>query len=314
MTAIEQRLRRASDDLDTAFADTDAPSFTRVVEARRPRRSVLQPGRVAAGLAFAAGALILILVIPRNGNSDTSLRTSGPPATTIATGTLRITQFRTASDYRGGSVGYLSIWGPSGPVLTLRSYRTLEDRQVLYSESLPIGRYEVTTYQEECRSTCDQTGAPTDQCSASFDVVPQQTVAVVIRTAPTKGCTLEIDATVTSKLPDEVALAGAITDCGRDLLPDVALTPHPARDCFLAAYDAQRAAQFTSFNRGPDTGDGNDQRIVRVDIAHKITVYRRILGSAQGESPWTKQTCDTLTPDKDAGFVLSGCTPPMPLT
>jgi hypothetical protein len=271
----------------------------------------------------AAAAVVTIAAcgdsaIPAPGDEVVPTSTVASPSTVTsiggATGTLRITQFRTACCYIEGSVAFLSIAGPNDAVLTDRSYRPIEDRQVLYSAALPVGRYNVVSYQRPCDGNCDHLSAPTDRCTGSFDVAQGQTTPVVVRFAPSKGCTMQIDEAVASKLPDEIALAGELTDCGIDYSSVPMGRSGPARQCFVAAYDARKAAQVTTYNRGPDTGEGNDQQIVRVDTARQIIVYRRILGPGRNESPWTKQTCTGLKPDKEAGYILTGCTPFAPLT
>jgi hypothetical protein len=235
--------------------------------------------------------------------------TTGPsPAATREvpagpTGTLRVTQVQTACCYTEGQVSYLSITGPGGPVIADRSFRPLANRAVLYSVLLAAATYEVVSYQRPCDGNCDNLDGPTDRCWGLFDLAPGALIAVVVRFAPGKGCTMSIDPTVESLIPDEIALVGERHDCGLDNPSP----PHPARQCFADAYNAGVAAQVTTY-ASPNYG-----QVVRFDNGI-ITVYQQVLGPKSNPSPWTVQTCAGLKPDKTNGYKLEDCSPFRPLT
>ncbi|MEO8693342.1 MAG: hypothetical protein ABI658_07480 [Acidimicrobiales bacterium] len=225
--------------------------------------------------------------------------TAHPPTTrevaTGSTGILRVTQEQTACCYTEGQVSYLTITGPNGAVITDQSFRPLARRAVLYSVPLPPATYEVVSYQRPCDGNCDHLDGPRDRCSSSFDVAPGTIVAVVVRFAPAKGCTLSIDPTVESLIPDDIALVGERRDCGIEYRT---ASSSPERKCFADAYSAGLPARVVT-NTSPNYLD-----VVRFDNGI-ITVYRNTPGLAQ-TSTWTVRTCTGLKPKSD-GYELKGC-------
>ena len=271
--------------------------------------------RSSLAAIVAVGALILGLpACSSDGLRDDADALSSPRSTTVSpvstrgvpagpTGTLRVTQVQTACCYTEGQVSYLSITGPDGPVITDRSFRPLANRAVLYSVLLASATYEVVSYQRPCDGNCDHLDGPTDRCSGLFEVAPGAPIAVVVQFAPGKGCTMSIDPTVASVIPDEIALAGERRDCG----VDNPFPPHPARQCLADAYNAGVAAQVTTH------ASPNYVQVVRFDNGI-ITVYQQALGPPSSPSPWTVQTCARLKPDQSNGFKLDDCSPFRSLT
>ena len=183
------------------------------------------------------------------------------------------------------------------------SFRPLANRAVLYSVLLASATYEIVSYQRPCDGNCDRLGPPRDRCSASFEVAPGAPIAVVVQFAPLKGCTMSVDPTVESLIPDEIALVGERRDCGIDYSEG---PPHPARVCFAEAYNAGVAAHVVT------TTPPNYLDVVRVDGDPTLTVYRNTPGLAK-TSTWTKQTCKALKPDKTDGYKLKDCSPFRPV-
>jgi hypothetical protein len=217
------------------------------------------------------------------------------------TGILRVTQEQTACCYTEGQVSYLTITGPNGAVITDRSFRPLASKAVLYAVPLPSAAYEVVSYQRPCSGNCDHLGGPKDQCSSAFDVAQGAVVAVVVRFAPAKGCTMSIDPTVESQIPDEIALVGDRRDCGIDYRT---ASSSPERKCFADAYSAGLPAHVVT-NTSPNYLD-----VVRFDNGI-VTVYRKTPGLAN-TSTWSVRTCIGLKPNK-SGYELKGCRAFQPL-
>lgn len=266
--------------------------------------------RLAIGVAVAVA--LTLCACSTDGLHDVAEASYSPRPTTTPvatrevptgpTGILRVTQDQTACCYTEGQVSYLTITGPSGAVITDRSFRPLASRAVLYSVLLAPASYEVVSYQRPCDGNCDHLGPIRDRCTGLFEVAPGAAIAVVVRFAPTKGCTMSIDPTVESQIPDEIALVGDRRDCGIDYFHT---SPRPERKCFADAFSAGVAAHVVT-NTPPNYLD-----VVRYDNGI-ITVFRNTPGLAK-TSTWSKQTCTGLKPDKSDGFELKGCRAFQPL-
>ncbi len=249
---------------------------------------------------------------PQSSATVSSPSTEQPTTTTTAvTGRLRITQHQTSCCYTEGQVSFLTVRDASGVEVANREFQAINPILPVVDLGLPIGTYDVESYQRPCDGNCGFLDAATDQCKLQVDVAAGAEVFLTASFAPGEGCSIaQTDTALQSPVPDLFAFREPYEDCGLDFsLEMVGDVPGQGRTCLAEANNGGRTAELSAYEAGATPGSP-DFIVYRTNADRSVDVFLPNLGR-ESDGPWRHYGCSGLRPDAAQGFALDGCTDPI---
>ena len=249
---------------------------------------------------------------PQSSATVSSPSTEPPTTTTTAvTGRLRITQHQTSCCYTEGQVSFLTVRDASGAEVANRVFQAINPILPVVDLDIPIGTYDVESFQRPCDGNCGSLDAATDQCKLQVDVAAGAEVFLTASFAPGEGCSIaQTDTALQSPVPDLFAFRKPYEDCGLDFsLEMVGDVPGPGRTCLAEANNGGRTAELSAYEAGA-TLNSPDYIVYRTNADGSVDVFLPNLGR-ESDGPWRHYGCSGLRPDAAQGFALVGCTDPI---
>ncbi|MGH8916408.1 MAG: hypothetical protein ACRDZM_18065 [Acidimicrobiia bacterium] len=232
------------------------------------------------------------------------------------TATIRVFQEQRSCCYIEGQVSYLAVAGEE------HEFRLTRVGVVpLVELEVPIGRFDVESWQRPCDGNCGSLDPPVNQCSMAVDPGPGETVRLLVSFDPGPDpcdlTMLEDDPPTT--VPLDYGLRTPLPSCGEDFTMQMAMfgeveVESPERRCFVDGYLAGEPAELAAYvppDPNAATDDILDLITYRTQPEQPIEVFVNV-GPEFEE--WLFYRCEALTEVQGpALFTLEGCEEPQPI-
>lgn len=320
MDDIERRLRDDASVIERAL-EPESPPDRDTATAPGWRRWALAAAAIPLiGLVVAAGVIVSNLGdedrvepdVPRA--TKASVEPTEPPSSTVPAdaGLLRVTQRPTECCNESGQVSRLVVRDGQGRAVANRAFISLNPLEPVLELALPVGRYQIRSFQQPCSGSCDDLRDAESRCRDTFDVELGQRVDLAVEFAPGEPCRVVATDPMVWPVPVEFADREPYRSCGVSFALDAEDLQVPSdEECFRKAAQAGEPAELTMYAAGDDPS-APDLLVYRSNRDRTIEVFKANVGR-RADGPWQRWTCDRLVDDDIGELRFEGCESPTDL-